>query len=284
MKKIKIVCDSTFNLPEDYIKENDIRVVPLNVIINGTSYRDQIDIQLEEVMDSINNGFKVSTSQPTPSVFLETFTNLKNEGVTDILCFTISSTLSGTFSGANLAKENIEGINIHLIDTLSASIGSEMLLREAILHLQSGKGIPEVLQKVNNLKENSTILLCMENLKYLRFSGRITRIKATLGNLLHVKPILEYFAGKLNIHSKFRTEKAVFNYIIERLKTEYQKAKSKFLVYLSHVRSLAKVENLKKLIEDALEGVKVHISKQITPVIAVNIGYGGYGVSWCYEN
>ncbi|MDD3999516.1 MAG: DegV family protein [Bacilli bacterium] len=283
MKKIKIICDSTFNLPEDYIKANDISVVPLSVVINETSYRDQIDIQLEEVMEAVDMGSKVTTSQPAPSLYMKLFNNFKDEGFTDILCFTISSTLSGTFSGANLAKENTSGINIHLIDTLSASIGSEMLLREAILDLQSGKEIPEVLQKVEDLKENATILLCMENLKNLKLSGRITKIKATIGNLLHVKPILEYFGGKLSIHSKFRTEKSVFNYIIERLKTDFQKAKSKFLIYLSHVRSLAKVENLKVLIEDALKTVKVHISNQITPVIAINIGYGGYGVSWCYE-
>jgi DegV family protein with EDD domain len=281
---IRIVCDSTFGLSDEYIEEHQIKVAPLNVIIDGTAYKDKIEIDLETVMDSLNNGKKVSTSQPSPYLYASIFSSLKDEGATDIICFTISSTLSGTYSAANLGKADIKGVNIHVVDTLSGAMGSEMILREALNKLDEGYSLEEMLEAVENMKKVATILLCMENLNSLKLSGRINKIKATIGNLIHVKPILEYIEGKLNVLSKFRTEKAVFGYIVERIKEASGYAKSKLLVYVAHVRSEEKILLLKDKIEESVSGVKVYVSRQITPVIAVNIGYGGYGVSWCYEN
>lgn len=281
--KIKIVVDSTAGLPEDYIIENNIEVVPLNVVIDGVSYLDGIDITLEEVMENFENGAKVTTSQPSPDVFQKTFNRLKEEGFTDIICLTISSTLSGTYNSALLAKSDVEGVNINVIDTLSASIGSEMLIREAVIKLNGGASITEIINHVEALKKNAVILINMENLNSLKKSGRITRIKAAIGNLIRVKPILEYIDGKLSIHSKFRTDKAIFAYVIERLAAELEKVKSKIHVYVSHVQAEERILQLKNKIEAVYNNIKVHVSRQITPVIAVNIGYGGIGVSWCYE-
>jgi DegV family protein with EDD domain len=283
MMRIKIVCDSTFGLEEEFIKEKNIEIVPLNVIIDNKSYRDLFDIQLNEVLEAVTNGSKVSSSQPAPSLYRKVFRELKEEGYTDILCFTISSTLSGTYSSANLGAQDIDDINIHIVDTLSASIGAEILLREAILALEEGRSLDDVLNMLENLKKNAVILLSMENLKYLRLSGRITRIKATIGSLIHVKPILEYFNGKLTVHSKFRTGKAVFNYLLERISSAFSEAKSKFILYLSHVQSLEKVLKLKAMIEEKIEDLQIRISPEITPVVAINIGYGGIGVAWTYE-
>lgn len=280
---LKFVVDSTFGLEEEFIKENDIRVVPLNVIIDGKSYRDGIDIDLKEVMESFEKGSKVSTSQPSPDTFHQKFLDLKNEGVTDIICMTISSTLSGTYSSALLGSEEVKGVNIYFFDTLSASIGSEMLLIEAVKEFKKGKTIKEVLDHLEELKRNSVILLNMEDLTALKKSGRITRIKAAIGNLVRVKPILEYIDGKLSVITKFRTEKAITSYIIERLQKEYQKVSSKLIVYVSHVYAQTRINRLKETIESVFKNIKVHLSKQITPVVAINIGYGGIGISWCYE-
>lgn len=280
--KIKLICDSTAGLTQDYIEENDIEIVHLNVIIDGVAYKDDLDITLDEVMEKFYNNSKVTTSQPSPSEYVNAFIKAKDAGYTDILCFTISSTLSGTFNSAKLASEEISGINIHIIDTLSASIGSELIIREAIDYLKV-KSLEETLEYVERLKANAVILLNMENLTALKKSGRITRIKAAIGNLIRVKPILEYIGGKLTVISKFRTENAVFNYIIERLDKVVELAKGKVHVYLSHVKSLEKISRLKEIIEAKFKEIKVRMCREISPVVAVNIGYGGYGIAWAYE-
>ena len=126
-------------------------------------------------------------------------------------------------------------------------------------------------------------MLPLRKLSIIKKSGRITRIKAAIGNLIRVKPILEYIDGKLSIHSKFRTDKAIFAYVIERLAVEVEKVKSKIHVYVSHVQAEERILQLKRKIETVFNNIKVHVSRQITPVKAINIVYGGIGVSWCYE-
>lgn len=280
--KVKIICDSTAGLTEDFVVENNIEIIPLNVVIDGVSYKDGVDIELEELMDKFYAGSKVSTSQPSPAEFINVFNKAKEEGYTDIMCFTISSTLSGTYNSATLSKKEIEDINIHIVDTLSASIGAEVLVHEGVEYLKT-HSIEETLAYIERLKSNAVILLNMEDLTALKLSGRITRIKAALGNLIRVKPILEYVGGKLSVITKFRTEGGVFQYILSRLGNDIKKAFSKVSIYLSHVKNNDKVIRLKTLIEEEFKNVNVHLSLQITPVIAVNIGYGGFGVTWCYE-
>lgn len=280
--KLKIMCDSTALLKEEFINENKIEIIALNVIIDGESFKDGKDITLEEVMEKFYVGSKVSSSQPSPLEFQTAFNNAKEEGYTDILCFTLSSTLSGTYNSAKLASEEVHGINIHIVDTLTASIGAEIIVHKAIEYLKNNS-LEATLDYIERLKSNSVILLNMENLTALKKSGRITRIKAAIGNLIRVKPILEYVGGKLSVISKFRTENAVYTYIIERLADEILKTKTKIHVYLGYIESNERVLKLKNLIEEKFKNIKVYISGSITPVIAVNIGYGGYGVAWSYE-
>ena len=280
--KLKLICDSTAALSNEYSEENNIEIIPLNVIVDGVAYKDGVDIELEEVMTKYYDGAKVSTSQPSPSLFFDAYIKAKEEGYTDVMCFTISSTLSGTYNSALLASKEVDGINIHLVDTLSSSIGSEVIIHEAVEYLKN-HSIDETLAYIERLKSNAVILLNMESLTALKMSGRITRIKAAIGNLIRVKPILEYIGGKLTVITKFRTEAAVFDYVINRLDHVVNSAKSRIIVYISHVKSMDRIMRLKEIIEEKFESIKIHVSKEITPVVAVNIGYGGYGISWTYE-
>ena len=94
--KIKIMCDSTASLKEEYINENNIEVISLNVLIDGVNYKDGKNITLEEVMEKFYAGARVSSSQPSPIEFQEAFNRAKQDGYTDVVCFTISSTGTGS--------------------------------------------------------------------------------------------------------------------------------------------------------------------------------------------
>jgi DegV family protein with EDD domain len=280
---LKIVADSTFSLSEDYVATHGITVVPLNVIIDGVAYLDGIDITLKEVMNAVYADSKVSSSQPSPEVYRQAFLKLQAEGATDILCLTISSTLSGSFGSASLAARELTGLRIHLFDTLSTSVGAEMLAHIIVGELDKGRTIEEALAVGTKYRENSTILMNMENLTALKKSGRLSKIKATIGNLLRVKPIIEYIKGKNNIMSKFRTEKAVVEEIIRRIKLDLTKVKSNFMIYISHVQAEEKILRIKGIIENAIQGITIKVSKEVSPVVAVNLGYGGFGIGWCYD-
>ena len=280
---IRILVDSTFNLEKDFVLENNISVIPLNVIIDGKSYRDGVDISFIEVLDAVEKGSKVSTSQPSPNVFLEFFENLKNEGATDIVCLTISSTLSGTYQAANIAKQDIEGVNIHIIDTLSTAIGAETITEIFVRYLNEGDSLDTAIEKITEVTHNSGILMSMDNLNSLQKSGRITRIKPTIGNLLRVKPIIEFFNGDVNINSKMRTEKQVAEGIVDKMKDFFEGVDTKIHISVAYVHFKDRITQVLKRIQEEFPNVKVKVRDGITPVIAINLGYGGFGVSFSFE-
>jgi DegV family protein with EDD domain len=275
--------DSTFRLDVETVQKHNISVIPLNVIIEGVSYRDGIDVTFEEVMTASEAGHRVTTSQPAPGIFLQAFEALKEEGVTDILCLTMSSTLSGTYQSACLARDESEDIHIHVIDTLSTAIGAEMIFR--ILHRSylEGATLEELLVKANALREQTTIMMSMRNLNALKRSGRISRIKATIGNLLGVKAIIEYVKGKVIINTKARTENHVIDMILEKMKEALSVVKGKVHIFVAHVADPALLQRIHNKIKMMFPNQIVELRDGITPVIAVNLGYGGFGISWCVE-
>lgn len=278
---LKIVVDSTFNMDDKFIEENKITVVPLNVIINGDSFRDDIDVSIDDVMNALQSGKKVSSSQPSPATYVEVFENLKAQGATDILCLTISSTLSGTYQSAMIASQEVEGI--HVVDTLSTSVGAEIITELVVEKVKENYSIEQLLQYIEEIKKNSGILMNFENLNTLKLSGRITKIKAAIGNLIKVKPIIEYINGKVLILNKLRTEKNVVSYIVERIKSEISSTTKKVLIYISHANAIERVERVAEALKIGIDNAVIKISRQISPVIAINLGYGGIGVAWCYE-
>ncbi|MDD4057199.1 MAG: DegV family protein [Bacilli bacterium] len=280
---LRIVVDSTFNLDSRFIEENRITVVPLNVIINGESFRDDVDVSIDDVMNALQSGKKVSSSQPSPATYVEVIETLKEEGATDILCLTISSTLSGTYQSAIIAQQEVEGVNFHVVDTLSTSVGAEIIAELTVEKVKENYSIEQLIHYIEHIKKNSGILMNFENLNTLKMSGRITRIKAAIGNLIKVKPIIEYINGKVLILNKLRTEKNVVAYIVERIKSEVKVSTKRVLIYISHANAIERVVRVAEALREGIDTAVVKISRQISPVIAINLGYGGIGVAWCYE-
>lgn len=281
--KIKILVDSTFYLEEAFIAKHGIEVIPLNVIIDDVTYQDGVDISFTQVLDEAEKGKRVTTSQPSPTLFQEYFERMRDEGATDIICLTLSSTLSGTYQAASIAKQEVTGVNIHVVDTLSTSIGSEILTSILVENLNEGQRIEEVMAKIDKIKNQSGILMNMENLNALKRSGRINKIKATIGNLLRVKPIIEYFQGKVNINAKYRTEKQVAEGIVEKMKNILSGIKSRIHIYIAYVNSKERIKAVYEKIKQTFPNTIIKIRDGITPVVAINLGYGGFGVAWCYE-
>lgn len=280
---IKILVDSTFNLDKEFALQNNISIIPLNVIIDGKSYQDGVDVSFMDVLDAVESGSKVSTSQPSPDLFLEYFERFKEEGAKDIVCFTISSTLSGTYQAANIAKQDIEGVNIHIIDTLSTAIGAETITEIFVRYLSEGDPLELAIEKIHKVINQSGILMSMDNLHALQKSGRINRIKATIGNLLRVKPVIEYFNGVVSINSKMRTSGQVADFIVDKMKGFLQGINSRIHISVAYVHFRDRINQVLKRIQEEFPNVIVKIKDGITPVVAINLGYGGFGVSFSYE-
>lgn len=284
LKNIRFIVDSTFGVKEDYIKEHQIEVVPLNVIIDDQTYLDGIDIPLYDVIDAVNAGKKVTTSQPSPGTYLKAFDKLFSEGADQIIVLTISSVLSGTIGSANAARAEHARMNdIFCHDTLAAHIQATMLLETAVNASLRGLEGEQIIEVIKTNYQDSGVLMSLNNLTILSKSGRLSKISSFIGNLLHVKPIVAYYKEKTEVIKKVRSSLKVYEFFRDFLLDLKEKCTGKLHIRLTHVNAIDRAKALQKVLQEAFPDINVEIGLEITAVLAIHIAYGGIGMGWIFE-
>ena len=276
---IKIVTDSTSYISDEYIKKYDIKLVSLNVIINGVSSR-EIDIENEVFYEEIKNSKeRPKSSQPIPEEMLNTFREIVEDGDSIVGIF-LSSKMSGTYSNANMIKdmilEDYPDAEIHILDSKTNCMQMGFAVIEAARTASEGKSINEVINAANHVI-NSRFLFTPETLEYLKKGGRIGGAAALFGNVLQIKPILTVVNGETSVFKKVRTRKKAIEEIV---KTVLEEIESKGLgdIVVHHINCQEDGLKLAKALENRL-GKKVEI-QSIGPVIGVHVGPGSIGIAY----
>ena len=277
---IKIVTDSTSYISDEYIKKYDIKLVSLNVIINGVSSR-EIDIENEVFYEEIKNSKEIpKSSQPIPEEMLNTFREIVEDGDSIVGIF-LSSKMSGTYSNANMIKdmilEDYPDADIHILDSKTNCMQMGFAVIEAARTASEGKSINEVINAANHVINNSRFLFTPETLEYLKKGGRIGGAAALFGNVLQIKPILTVVNGETSVFKKVRTRKKAIEEIV---KTVLEEIESKGLgdIVVHHINCQEDGLKLAKALENKL-GKKVEI-QSIGPVIGVHVGPGSIGIAY----
>lgn len=277
---IKIVTDSTSYISDEYIKKYDIKLVSLNVIINGVSSR-EIDIENEVFYEEIKNSKEIpKSSQPIPNEMLNTFKEIVKDGDSIVGIF-LSSKMSGTYSNANMIKdmilEDYPDADIHILDSKTNCMQMGFAVIEAARTASEGKSINEVINAANHVINNSRFLFTPETLEYLKKGGRIGGAAALFGNVLQIKPILTVVNGETSVFKKVRTRKKAIEEIV---KTVLEEIESKGLgdIVVHHINCQEDGLKLAKALENKL-GKKVEI-QSIGPVIGVHVGPGSIGIAY----
>lgn len=277
---IKIVTDSTSYISDEYIKKYDIKLVSLNVIINGVSSR-EIDIENEVFYEEIKNSKEIpKSSQPIPNEMLNTFKEIVKDGDSIVGIF-LSSKMSGTYSNANMIKdmilEDYPDAEIHILDSKTNCMQMGFAVIEAARTASEGKSINEVINAANHVINNSRFLFTPETLEYLKKGGRIGGAAALFGNVLQIKPILTVVNGETSVFKKVRTRKKAIEEIV---KTVLEEIESKGLgdIVVHHINCQEDGLKLAKALENKL-GKKVEI-QSIGPVIGVHVGPGSIGIAY----
>ena len=277
---IKIVTDSTSYIADEYIKKYDIKLVSLNVIINGVSSR-EIDIENEVFYEEIKNSKEIpKSSQPIPEEMLNTFREIVEDGDSIVGIF-LSSKMSGTYSNANMIKdmilEDYPDAEIHILDSKTNCMQMGFAVIEAARTASEGKSINEVINTANHVINNSRFLFTPETLEYLKKGGRIGGAAALFGNVLQIKPILTVVNGETSVFKKVRTRKKAIEEIV---KTVLEEIESKGLgdIVVHHINCQEDGLKLAKALENKL-GKKVEI-QSIGPVIGVHVGPGSIGIAY----
>lgn len=277
---IKIVTDSTSYIADEYIKKYDIKLVSLNVIINGVSSR-EIDIENEVFYEEIKNSKEIpKSSQPIPEEMLNTFREIVEDGDSIVGIF-LSSKMSGTYSNANMIKdmilEDYPDAEIHILDSKTNCMQMGFAVIEAARTASEGKSINEVINAANHVINNSRFLFTPETLEYLKKGGRIGGAAALFGNVLQIKPILTVVNGETSVFKKVRTRKKAIEEIVKTVLEEIE-AKGLGDIVVHHINCQEDGLKLAKALENKL-GKKVDI-QSIGPVIGVHVGPGSIGIAY----
>src|SRR4051794_2507957 len=273
--QVKILADSACDLPKSYYEENNVILFPLKVQLNDQAYEDVKNIDPKKVYDAIRSGIVPKTSQVSPLLFEQVFTEMA-ENNEDGIYIAFSSELSGTYSTAVMildqVKEKYPNFQLAVIDTKCASLGTGLIVMEAARLANNNATKEEILEDVRFRYEHMEHIFTVEDLDYLAKGGRVSKASAFLGGLLNIKPILNMEDGKLVPIEKIRGKKKVLRRLLELIKERGSDIQGQ-VVGISHADNEETALEMKAMIEEELHPKEVYISS-IGSAIGAHTGAG----------
>jgi DegV family protein with EDD domain len=278
MGRIRLVTDSTADIPKEVCLSLGIEVVPLKVHFGNDTYRDGVSLQAEQFYELLaQSPVMPTTSQPSPVDFLETYKRLNDEPDVQIISIHLSSTFSGTYQSAVLAKSLLnEKADITTIDSRTTSYGMGGIVVAAAEAALQGKTKEQCLALIQKLMEQSKLYFLVDTLEYLQKGGRIGKVAALLGSLLKIKPILSVEEGEAVSVDKVRGQKAAVLRIIELLKLK-EMAASKVQVMIAHSNAPVAAAQLGAMITGNFQLATLSYTI-LGPVIGTHVGPGTVAV------
>lgn len=272
---VRIVTDSTSDLPPELASELGISVVPLSVIFGDDVYRDKVDITHDLFYERlVSSKVLPTTSAPSVGDFLAAYEPLLAE--TDkIVSIHLSSKLSATYNNACQAVHHLadRGARIEVIDSLSVSFGITFMAVAAARAARAGATVEEIRALVESMVPRVHIFVVLDTLEYVRRGGRIGRARAFLGAVMRVKPILSFRDGEVHPEERVRTKAMALERMFQ-IATSYPRATDVGIGYSTNAQE---AEDLRHRLEAALPGVTIHVAR-LGPVLGVHGGPGTLGI------
>lgn len=244
---VKLVTDSSADLPEELLNQYNISVVPLTVNIDGREYLEGVDLLPQEFCEKMFHSKELpKTSQPSPEAFIDCFKSLS--GKDPILCLTISSGLSGTYQSACIGRDMVDA-DVTVFDTFAGSLAHGLQLIKAGKLAKEGWSINNIVQFLGEYRKRSNILILLDTLENIVKGGRLSKFHGTVAKVLNIKFLLEGIEGKVEIVEKVRGKKKFMKRVIDII-GERKKNFSDTIFAITHVDNLGGARFLKdKIIE-----------------------------------
>jgi DegV family protein with EDD domain len=214
---IKVVVDSTCDLPAEYYEQYGIAVVPINIQFGTSSYLDGIDIDHATFYRTIDELGKLpQTSQPSAGQFAAIYRRLAEEGSTDIISLHVTAKLSGTFGSAQMARAMVaDRVRVYPFDSACGSAGLGFMALEAGRMAKAGRSVSQILERMEAIRPRINILLTLKDLRFAQMSGRVGRMQSSLASLLNIKPIVLLENGLIDVTERVRTHGKAIDRMIE---------------------------------------------------------------------
>jgi DegV family protein with EDD domain len=278
---VKIVGVTSTGMSPDVAQQLDLTIVPLRVNFGTETLRDSVDISPEAFLDRLATSKQFpTTSQPPAGDFLTVFQKFRAAG-DDVLCVLLSNKLSGTVMSANAAKEQLHDEHVHVFDTLNVAVGEGIMITEAARMAQAGQSVPEIVQRLEFMRDKMKLYFVVDTLEYLAKGGRVSNAQAFIGTVLQMKPILKVENGLVEGAERIRTTSkahARLRHIVE----EGIRGKSNVQVAMMYTTIKDKAQKLADEIRAAHHLSQVPVMT-ISPAVSAHTGPRALGVAFYAE-
>lgn len=278
MKPIAWVTDSTSTLDPEFAKNNHVYIVPLRLIVNDESYKENIEITPEEFYEKMRQHEMVSSSQPPIGEFIELYEQLKEE-YEEIIAVHCSSELSGTFNTSLQAAE-IAGVPVVGIDSKVGAYPIREMIMRGVHWQKLGLSVSEIKEKIDNIIQNMAFYLIPSSLTHLHRGGRLSGSQLVLGQLLRIHLLLRFDDGKVIVDEKIRTFKKTKQKLLDIMMKDLELIKDVCIMHANNMEEALKIEEEIKELAPAL---RTEIMTFV-PVAGIHAGEGTLGLSWIKNN
>lgn len=270
---VRIVTDSTCDLPVEIITHYGICVVPLYINVGNQGYLDGIDMKREEFYTRLPSfSTHPTTAVPSPQKFQAVYQELANEGASEILSIHISAALSGTVDVVRSAAQETTSVPVTVFDSQQLSLGTGFQVETAAKMAAAGSSVNEILASLRDQIQHTHVFAALDTLKFLKRSGRMNKYMAGIATWLQIKPIMIMHQGKPS-SERVRTRDRAMKRLVEML------AAIGALERVAIVHTHAQPERIADLcaLADGLLPQMELLTAEITPVIGAHIGPGAVG-------
>ncbi|MCL2135903.1 MAG: DegV family protein [Coriobacteriia bacterium] len=276
-----IITDSTANLPDDLLKAWNIRVLPLEFIVDDISYKGydpDVPTDNKQFYDMMRAGKEITTTLASKSDADRIIRDCFDKGQ-DAIYIGFDSALSANFEEISAYMEQIRvefypTRQLRCVDTLAAALGEGLIVADAYKQREMGLSLSELADWVEANRLDYACWFTVEDLKYLQRGGRLTAGAAFAGMLLSIQPVLHIdAAGMLIPREKLRGRKRAIQYLADKVVNTIQQPFEGQSVFLSHADSPLDIESVKSLIAEKCPGIEFLVNN-LDPVIGAHTGPG----------
>ena len=280
MSKFTILVDTSYDLPQEFVDENELQIIPIPFHLNDVTHEGG---RWQEVSDTdfykaLADGGKSGTTLINPEAFTQAFTEYaKNDE--EVLVVLLSSSLSGTAQNAFMAlddvKETYPNCKIHIVDSLNAAGGTGLVAALAVKKRAEGLSAEETAKWLDEKKHYCLSLFTVDDLMYLHRGGRLSKLQAVAGSILSVKPLLNVHPdGSLKLKDKARGRKAALETLVNQMtRTLNPDTKKLDTVIISHSSCLEDANVVAELVKAKVDVDNLYVC-MMGPVIGAHVGPG----------
>jgi DegV family protein with EDD domain len=215
--RVRVVTDSTADIPAELVARLGITVIPSYVVFGSETYRDGVDLSRQQFYQKLDETDQIpTTAAPPPAVYEEAYRRLAEE-TDQIVSIHLASSLSALHNSASVAAGSVSGARVAVVDSEQVTMGYGWMAVAAAEAASRGDDLEQIVDLIEGMKHRSRVLAVLDNLEFVYRGGRVSWVQAMVGTLLRIKPIVEIRHGEVRLAERARTLQRSLQRLLQRI-------------------------------------------------------------------